>query len=70
LIKKYRTKNVIKAGTVLCPLCCIEYKEMIYNCEIDGFKINNVKVLHCPKCKNEVFTPEEKEKIMEKIRKI
>jgi len=58
---------VTKAGALLCPLCCVEYVEVQFDCEIDGEVLHDVKALKCPRCEEEVFSPEQQEEIRKRI---
>jgi hypothetical protein len=55
--------NGTKANALLCPLCCIEFVEVEFDLEFDGVILYNVKALRCPRCHEEVFTPEQVEEI-------
>ena len=57
----------IRANALLCPTCCIEYVEVEFDFAVDGFILHNVKALKCPKCEEEVFTPEQYEAIRKRI---
>ena len=48
-----------RANALLCPVCCVEYVEVEFDCEVDGAVLRNVKALRCPACKDERFTPEQ-----------
>ena len=65
-----QTKNqqTLKAGALLCPVCCIEFLEVEIDFEIDGVVLHDVKVLRCPVCQDEQFTPEQQKAIEEKLR--
>ena len=52
---------------MLCPSCCIEYVHVEFDLEIDGIILHNVKALKCPKCEEELFTPQQQEVIKKKI---
>jgi hypothetical protein len=67
LAKNSASKTATKAGALLCPLCCIEYVEVEFDCEVDGVVVRNVKALRCPNCKEEVFTPQQQETIQKRI---
>ena len=59
-------KADMKANTLLCPSCCVEYVEVNFDFEVDGIILQNVKALKCPSCNDEVFTPKQIEKIMKR----
>lgn len=54
-----RSEDTLKAGALLCPICCVEYIEIEFDFEIDGIILQNVKALKCPICQEELFTPEQ-----------
>jgi hypothetical protein len=56
-----------KAGALLCPTCCVEYLEVTFDCEFDGVVLHDVKALRCPRCEEEVFSPEQQEEIRKRI---
>jgi hypothetical protein len=56
-----------KAGALLCPVCFIEYIEVTFDCEFDGVVLHDVKALKCPRCQEEVFSPEQQEEIAKRI---
>jgi len=58
----------IKAGALLCPKCCVEYQEVEIDIEFDGKVLHNVKVLRCPACEEELFTPAQHNAIIAHIR--
>jgi YgiT-type zinc finger domain-containing protein len=59
--------EVLKAGAPLCPICCVELLEAEVDFEIDGTILRNVKVLRCPICQEEHFTPEQRAVIEKKM---
>ena len=56
----HETENeaVLKAGALMCPVCCVEFIEIEVDFEIDGAVLRNIKVLRCPICQEEHFTPD------------
>jgi hypothetical protein len=52
---------------LLCPLCCVEYEEVVFDFEVDGVVLHNVRALRCPACQDEQFTPEQVKAINSKI---
>jgi hypothetical protein len=60
-------EQTIKAGALLCPVCCVEYIETGADLEIDGTILHNIKVLRCPSCQDEQFTPEQQAEIERKL---
>jgi hypothetical protein len=68
LEKNSRNKrNIAKANALLCPTCCVEYVEVEFDFEIDGIILYDVKALRCPGCDEEVFSPEQHERIRKRI---
>lgn len=49
----------LKAGALLCPVCCVEFQEIQVDVEWEGKILHNVKMLRCPICEEETFTPEQ-----------
>jgi hypothetical protein len=66
-VPKLNQEETIKAGALLCPVCCIAYIEMEADFEIDGTIIHNVKVLHCPICQDEQLAPQQQQEIEKKL---
>ena len=66
----HRTKHgeELKAGAMICPKCCTAYLEAQVDIEYDGEILHDVKVLRCPTCDEEVFTPEQHVAIIERVR--
>ncbi len=63
-------KQSLKAGALLCPVCCVEYIEVEVDFDIDGVVLQNVKALRCPVCQDEQFTREQQEAIEKRLRNI
>jgi hypothetical protein len=61
-------KLILKAGALMCPVCCVELIEVEVDFEADGVVLQNVKMLRCPICQDEQFTPEQQEAIHEKLK--
>ena len=57
----------IRAGALICPVCCVEYVEVEFDFEVDGVILQNVKALRCPACEEEVFTLEQYEAIRKRV---
>lgn len=55
-----------KAGALLCPNCFIEYIEVVFDCEVDGVVLHDIKALKCPRCQEEVFSPQQQEEIQKR----
>lgn len=60
-------KGTVKAGALMCPVCCVEYIELEVDFEYDGTILENVKVLRCPSCEEELFSPEQQETITARL---
>jgi hypothetical protein len=60
-------QDTIKAGALLCPVCCVPYIETEVDFEIDGIILHNIKVLQCPICQDEQFTPDQQQEIEKKL---
>lgn len=57
-----------KAGALLCPVCCVEYVEVKFDCELDGVVLRDVEALQCPMCKQEVLTPQQQQEVTNKLK--
>jgi hypothetical protein len=53
-----KDENSLKAGALLCPVCCVEFQEIQVDMEWEGKVLRNVKLLRCPVCHEEQFPPE------------
>ncbi|MCW4009967.1 MAG: hypothetical protein NWF05_05040 [Candidatus Bathyarchaeota archaeon] len=62
-------EQTLKAGALLCPVCCVEYVEIEVDFELDGQILRDVKVLRCPICQDEQFTPQQQKAIEEQLRR-
>ena len=49
----------------MCPVCCVEFIEVEVDFDVDGAILKNIKVLRCPICEEEHFTPDQLETIKE-----
>ncbi|MCW4000851.1 MAG: hypothetical protein NWE93_11480 [Candidatus Bathyarchaeota archaeon] len=56
-----------KAGALLCPICCVEYMEVEFDCEVDGVVLHNVKALRCPRCQQEALTPQQQQDLQQQL---
>jgi hypothetical protein len=65
-----RHEDGLKAGALLCPVCCVEYIEVEVDFDVDGVILQNVKVLRCPVCQEEQFTQQQQEAIEQKLRSV
>ena len=54
-------ETMVKAGTLMCPLCCVKYVEIKVDFEYEGAILRDIKMLQCPVCQEEIFTPEQHE---------
>jgi YgiT-type zinc finger domain-containing protein len=57
----------IKAGTLMCPVCCVKYAEIKVDFEYEGSILHNVKMLQCPVCHEEILNLEQHEAIKTRI---
>jgi hypothetical protein len=55
-----------KAGALLCPICCVEYVEVVFDLEVGDVVLYDVAALRCPVCAEEVFSPQQQEEIRKK----
>lgn len=53
-----------------CPKCNTKYEEVEVDFEYGDIILRNVKALRCPKCKEELFTPEQYRAIRERLRSV
>ncbi|HTY75173.1 MAG TPA: hypothetical protein VMD05_06375 [Candidatus Nanoarchaeia archaeon] len=60
-------EDSLKAGALLCPVCCVQLIEVEENFELDGTVFQNVKLLKCPVCQEEQFTQEQQKAIEKKL---
>jgi len=67
LTDKSKNTEALKAGALMCPTCCVELLEVEVDFEEGGNVLHNVKVLRCPICEEELFTPEQQKEIIERI---
>jgi hypothetical protein len=67
MTKNNPNNETLKAGTPLCPICCVAYIETEIDLQIDDIILRNVKTLRCPICQNEQFTPTQQETIIQKL---
>ena len=65
--KSSPSENGTKAGALLCPTCCLEYVEVVFDCEVEGVVLRDVKALRCPSCMEEVFSPKQQEEVKKKL---
>lgn len=59
--------GTFKAGAFLCPVCCVEYLEIEVDFEYEGTILHDVKMLRCPVCHEELFTPEQHDTIKARL---
>jgi len=60
-------EDSLRAGALLCPVCCVEYVETEADFDIDGKILRNVKLLRCPVCQDEQFTRQQQEALEQKL---
>jgi hypothetical protein len=60
---KPKSSETLKAGALLCPVCCVEYIEAEVDLEFNGEVLRNIKVLRCPVCQEEQFTQQQQDEI-------
>ena len=53
-----------------CPKCDAEYVEVEVDFEYGNIILRKVKALKCPRCEEELFTPEQYRVIRERIRSV
>ena len=59
----------VKAGALMCPVCCVEYIEVEVDFEYGNEVLRNVKMLRCPVCQEELFTPEQNHTVTLRMQK-
>jgi hypothetical protein len=62
-----KRSETVKAGALLCPVCCVEYINLEVDFEVEGTFYKNIKLLKCPVCQDELFTPEQQEELEKQI---
>jgi hypothetical protein len=63
-----RNEPLIKAGSLLCPICCIPYIIAEIDLKIENRVLQNVKILRCPNCEDERFNIEQQQAIEKQIK--
>ena len=53
-----------------CPNCKVKYEEVETDFEYGDIILRNVKAFRCPKCSQELFTPEQYQAIRERIHSV
>lgn len=53
-----------------CPSCNVDYEEVETDFEHEGIVLRNVKATKCPRCGQELFTPEQYSTIRERLRSV
>ncbi len=51
--------TTVKAGALMCPMCCVEYIEVKVDFEYDNVVLHDIAILRCPVCHEELFSPEQ-----------
>jgi hypothetical protein len=69
LTKKSRPVNerAIKAGALLCPVCCVELIDVKADFDLDGEVLHDVKILRCPVCQEEQLGEQQYSAVEKKI---
>ena len=57
----------IKAGALLCPVCCVELIEVKADFDLDGEVLHDVKILRCPVCQEEQLDEQQYDAVEKKI---
>ncbi len=65
---KLKNEKTLKAGALLCPVCCVELQEAQVDIEWEGKVLHDIKVLRCPSCEEELFTPEQQSAVATRIK--
>ncbi len=60
--------ETLKAGALLCPICCVEYEKLEADFEFDGTIFKKIKILRCPICQEEQISPEQQDLLEKQIR--
>ena len=58
----------LKAGALLCPVCCVEYIEVEADFDVEGVVLRNIKLLRCPVCQEEQFTQQQQDAFEQELR--
>jgi len=66
-ITNSKSEPTVKAGALMCPLCCVEYIEVEVDFDLDGTILRDVKVLRCPVCQDEQVTPAQQQVIEDRL---
>jgi len=56
-----------KAGALVCPCCFVGYEELEVDFEYEGDILHRIKILRCPVCREELFTPEQQDILQAKL---
>lgn len=57
----------LKAGALLCPVCCVELIKAQADFDVDGEVLHDVKILRCPVCQDERLSQQQCSAVDEKI---
>jgi uncharacterized Zn finger protein (UPF0148 family) len=55
----------LKAGALLCPVCCVELVETEADFDVDGTILRNIKILSCPICQEEQLSEHQRKAVEE-----
>jgi hypothetical protein len=69
-INETKHEDRLKAGALLCPVCCVEYVEVQADFDIDGKVLRDIKMLRCPVCQEEKFTQQQQEIFEKRLSKL
>jgi len=57
----------LKAGALLCPICCVELIEAEADFDVDGAILRKVKILRCPICQEEQLSQQQCKAVEERL---
>jgi len=66
--KENKPSQTVKAGALICPTCCVELFEIEVDFELDGEILRDIKILRCPVCQEEQFSPQQQEAVAKQLR--
>jgi hypothetical protein len=65
---KPKGEVTLKAGALMCPVCCVELLKVEVDFDVNGVVLRDVKVLRCPVCQDEQFSPEQLDAVEVRLR--